>query len=209
MSGVVAACSLVVVIELGAPVASNLGAGLPSAPHDKIVSQALGSPNAPTWGPGATSMASTIAAVPVDPAPTTIQTAGYDPSVVTPAVSPPATAAQPATATAGAPASSDVVSPAVVTTTRSPGAGDGGADTNLAADPQATVAQEVQSDWQNQGEQQNAGDHQNPGDQQGGGDQQGLDNGQGNGQGNAQGNGHQHSQGEYGQCDHGHVGGSD
>lgn len=80
-SGVVAVGALVAVMELGAPVASNLGlsVGLPSAGHGGTAAQAFADSNFPTLGTSATSVASTTSPVPVAAAPTTTQQAiAYD-----------------------------------------------------------------------------------------------------------------------------------
>ena len=76
MSGAVAVGALLVVIELGAPVASNLGltAVLPSAAgHGGTAAQALQDPSFSNPGQGATSVASATAAAPVTPAPAPTQ----------------------------------------------------------------------------------------------------------------------------------------
>jgi hypothetical protein len=107
LSGAVAVGSLLVVIELGAPVAANLGlsAGLPWALHGGTPSTTFQDPNVSTFGPGVTTVNSnTPASVAPAPAPTE---ALADASVATPRVTAVATAAV-ATAAPAAPTTSSV-----------------------------------------------------------------------------------------------------
>jgi penicillin-binding protein len=205
MSGAVAVGSLVVVIELGAPTASNLGlgVGLPSVGHGGSAAQAFADPNFPTLGSSATSVVNATSPAPVVPVPTNSQTTAYDEPVLNQGVtattsggSPmPSAADSAASSTASSAASSHVVPAAATATTTTtsisslvPSA------SNESASAQASVGVPSRTAGSQQ---------QSPGDQQGGGDQHGGDvqsggNGRGHDQQDQSGSGDQHGEGEQG-----------
>lgn len=179
MSGAVAVGSVVVVLELGAPAASNLGLGLGTIPADQgaAVSQALNNPTVPSWGLAATSVAVTPSAALVAGAPTTPAATSSGPltSAVS-SVAPSSALVQPAVATTSGDVSNHVVAAPIATATV--------ASTNNGGDTTAHANVLVDAPTSDHGVQSQ--------DQQGGHGQNGQ-HGQGNGgQGNgAQGNGGQ------------------
>ena len=176
MSGAVAVGSLVVVIELGAPVASNLGLGVGTIPagHGAAVSQALNTPTVPSLGLAATSVANAPSSSPVAGAPTTPAPAsGTLLANVVSSAAPSSPVAPPAVAAGNGDVSSHVAA-ALIGTVTVPSANDGSDGTAHAS----VLVDAPTSDQAQQGGHGQSGQH--------GQGNNGQDNGQGNG---GQGNG--------------------
>jgi hypothetical protein len=163
MSGVVAVGSLVAVIELGAPIANNLGVGLGTVPagHGATVSQALNNPTVPSWGLAATSVANAPSAGPVAGASTTPTPTPGVPvtSVVVRSVAP-SSAVVPPPAAATNDVSSHVVAAPIgaVTVSSTNGSNDATANANARGDS-PTSDQGVQSQGSQQGGHGQSGQH--------------------------------------------------
>jgi hypothetical protein len=199
MSGAVALGSLLAVIELGAPVASNLGLGigLPAAGHRGIVSQPFGNPNLPSGGPAASPVVSATSAPSVVPAPAAIPEAGTEVPVVVPNGTVTTSAPQQAITATAVLVSSHLVSQTAAVTVPPASGAPGGVQPNvLAASPTAGAGGVLQS----QSDQQGAG--------QGNGAPHAQDKGQSNGAQHGQGGG-QGNNGQQSHGNHGHQGGSD
>jgi hypothetical protein len=186
MSGVVAVGSLVAVIELGAPIANNLGLGLGTVPagHGATVSQALNNPAVPSWGLAATSVANAPSSGPVAGTPTIPSpTSGPVTGVVVPSVAPSSAVAPPSVAATNNVSSHVVAAPTGTVTVSSTNNGnDAAAHASALVDP-ATSDQAVQSQEAQQGGHGQNGQHGQGNSGQGNGGQ--GNGGQGNGGQNA------------------------
>lgn len=182
MSGVVAVGSLLAVIELGGPVASNLGLGVAvtSTGHGSAVSQALANPTAPSWGPTESSVTSATSPAPElsgptssasSPAATASNAANVSSVPHTVVASTPPALAAGATLT-GAPSSHLVLSVGAASDP-SPGNGNGAGHADVVADTQSGIATSVQPG--DGGQQGQGGGHQGQGEQRGQSGQGGSD----------------------------------
>jgi hypothetical protein len=191
MSGAVAVGSLVVVLALGAPVASNLGlsVGLPSVGPGGIASQALDNPNFPTLGTSTTSVLGTTSPAPAAPLPTTTQAAAYDLSAVTSSGTPSAPGASPGPASGGA-VSSHAVPRAAATAAPFASTKSAGAQASVIEHSQATG-----------GDGEGHGNQQGPGGPQGGGVGHAAGDSHGLGHGGGPGGSEQHSNANHGGSD--------
>jgi hypothetical protein len=210
MSGAVAVGALLVVIELGAPVASNLGlsAVLPSAGHGGTAAQALQDPSFLNPGQSATSVASATAAAPVTPAPApvtpapTTQTVAFVASLQPSAVV--ASSKPGAAGTSDPSVSVQIVSPPAAAVSSPPTTENGAHASGNVSSQSGGSSGQVSSFVSSPSDPHSGGNPQGLGGGQGGGSPQAQGNGGSHGQGNGQGNG-----GSHGQGNNGHGAGSD
>ena len=164
MSGIVAVGSLLAVVELGGPVASNLGLGIAvtSSGHGDGVSQALENPTAPSPGSSESFVAGSVAPAPVVFGPTSPAATTSDVTSVTTSVVPSTPAGTPVTG-GGAPLSSHVASSLGATSATSSSSSTGPVHASVLVNPTSGAGSPPQGDNGQQGQ----GDHQAQGEKQG------------------------------------------